>query len=97
MQKYSNLINGEWVTAKSGATYQTRDPADKREAVAEYAQGGKEDAAAAIDAARKAFRGWSSITPVARGRILSKASQVLETRKAALSELLTREEGKTLA
>src|SRR5688572_32916879 len=36
------------------------------------------------------------MTPVARGRILSKASQVLESRKAELSELLTREEGKTL-
>jgi aldehyde dehydrogenase (NAD+) len=34
---------------------------------------------------------------VARGRILSKASQLLESRKAELAELLTREEGKTLA
>ena len=37
------------------------------------------------------------MTPVARGRILSKASQILEARKAELAELLTREEGKTLA
>ena len=96
MQKYLNLINGEWVPAKSGATYQTWNPADKREVVAEYAQGGNEDAAAAIDAARKGFPVWSAMTPVARGRILSKASQILESRKAALSELLTREEGKTL-
>src|SRR5260370_5661657 len=36
------------------------------------------------------------MTPVARGRILGKASQILETRKAELAELLTREEGKTL-
>ncbi|MBM3840196.1 MAG: aldehyde dehydrogenase family protein [Verrucomicrobia bacterium] len=97
MQKYQNLINGEWVSAKSGASYPTRNPADTREIVAEYAQSGKEDAAAAIDAARKASAGWSATTPVARGRILSKASQILESRKAALSELLTREEGKTLA
>src|SRR6266513_1124490 len=31
-----------------------------------------------------------------RSRILSKASQILDSRKAELSELLTREEGKTL-
>ena len=37
------------------------------------------------------------MTPVARGRILSKASLILEARKAELSDLLTREEGKTLA
>src|SRR5688572_2668083 len=36
------------------------------------------------------------MTPVARGRVLSKASQILESRKAELAELLTREEGKTL-
>jgi len=37
------------------------------------------------------------MTPVARGRILSKASQILESRKVELAEILTREEGKTLA
>jgi aldehyde dehydrogenase (NAD+) len=34
---------------------------------------------------------------VARGRILAKASQLIEARKGELAELLTREEGKTLA
>ena len=48
-------------------------------------------------AAQGAFEGWSRMTPVARGRVLSKASQILEGRKAELAELLTREEGKTLA
>ena len=97
MQEYLNLIDGEWVPAKSGATCQTRNPADQRECVAEYPLSGKEDAAAAIDAARKAFANWSGMTSVARGRILSKASQVLESHKTAVAELLTREEGKTLA
>jgi aldehyde dehydrogenase (NAD+) len=36
------------------------------------------------------------MTPIARGRILSKTSQILESRKSELAELLTREEGKTL-
>ena len=36
------------------------------------------------------------MTPVARGRVLSKTSQILESRKMELVELLTREEGKTL-
>jgi len=57
----------------------------------------KEDAQAAIIAAQKAFPAWSAMTPVARGRILSKASQILEARKPELAEALTREEGKTLA
>lgn len=92
-----NFIDGDWRPAQSGATTETRNPADHREIVARYAAGDTADAQAAMDAAVRAFPGWSALTPVARGRFLSRASSVLESRKAALAELLTREEGKTLA
>jgi acyl-CoA reductase-like NAD-dependent aldehyde dehydrogenase len=94
---YSNFIEGEWRPAKSGKTYATQNPADNREAVAEYPVSSADDARAAIEAAQRAFPGWSAMTAVARGRILNKASQILEARKSELAELLTREEGKTLA
>lgn len=97
MRNYNNFIAGEWVAAKSGQTFKNLNPADTREVVAEYPLSGKEDAAAAIAAAKAAFPGWAATTPPARGRILSKTSQILEARKAELAELLTREEGKTLA
>lgn len=97
MRSYQNLINGEWVPAQSGKTDTRQNPADTREAVAEYPAAGAEDARSAIEAAGRAFPGWAATTAIARGRILSKASQILEGRKAELSELLTREEGKTLA
>jgi len=97
MRTYQNFIGGEWVSAKSGKTIQTNNPADTREAVAQYPLSGREDAVAAIDAAKNAFAQWSGMTSVARGRVLSKASQILESRKPELAELLTREEGKTIA
>ena len=97
MRTYQNLIGGDWVPAKSGRTCRTLNPADTRETVAEYSIGGQADAGAAIQAAAGAFPAWSGMTPVARGRILSKTSQILESRKAELSDLLTHEEGKTLA
>ncbi len=97
MKAYSNFIAGEWVAARSGKHYLTSNPADSREAVGSYPLSGAEDAQAAIAAAKKAAPGWAAATPVARGRVLSKASQILETRKAELAQLLTREEGKTLA
>lgn len=97
MKSYSLFINGQWVPAASGKSFHTRNPADQRETVAEYAAGGAEEAALAVHSAQLAFPRWAAATPVARGRILSKASQILESRKAELSELLTREEGKTLA
>lgn len=97
MKTYQNFIGGDWAGARSGRTSRTFNPADTREAVAEYPVSGREDAAEAVAAAQKAFPGWAAMTPVARGRVLSKASQLLEARKAELAELLTREEGKTLA
>ncbi|MHC1763774.1 MAG: aldehyde dehydrogenase family protein [Verrucomicrobiia bacterium] len=97
MRTQTNFIGGDWVPSKDGQTYRTYNPADTREVVTEYAVGRVEDARTAIAAAQRAFPGWSGMTPVARGRVLSKASQILESRKAQLSELLTREEGKTLA
>ncbi|HMJ64527.1 MAG TPA: aldehyde dehydrogenase family protein, partial [Candidatus Binatia bacterium] len=93
---YSNFIGGEWGGSKSGKTYQTQNPADTRQIVAEYSASAAEDARQAIEAAQKGFPVWGTMTPIARGRVLSKASQVLESRKAELAELLTREEGKTL-
>ncbi len=97
MKQYSLFLNGQWLASTSGRTFSTRNPADLRESVAEYAAGGAEDAQAAIEAARTAFPKWAATTVVARGRFLSKASQILESRKTELAELLTREEGKTLA
>ena len=97
MRTYQNLIGGEWLPAQSGQTSKTMNPADTREAVAQYPLSAREDVVAAIASGQRAWGGWAAMTPVGRGRILSKASQILETRKAELAELLTREEGKTLA
>lgn len=97
MTSYQNFIGGEWAGAISGATFTTVNPADTREVVASYARSGRDDARQAFAAAAAAFPGWAAQTPVARGRVLSQASNLLAARKAELARLLTREEGKTLA
>jgi aldehyde dehydrogenase (NAD+) len=97
MRTFLNFIGGEWLYARSAKSYTNSNPADTREVVAEYPLSGKDDAQAAILAARNAFPAWAAMTSVARGRILSKASHLIETQKPQLAELLTREEGKTLA
>lgn len=96
MRTYQNLIAGEWVNAADGRTFENTNPADGREKVARYPASGRGEARQALDAAAAAFPGWAAQTPVARGRILSAASQILLGRKAELADLLTREEGKTL-
>ena len=97
MKRYDLFVNGLSVPAADGRTFRTINPADTRETVAEYALGGAADVTAAVAAAKAAFPKWAAQTSVARGRILAKASQLIEARKSELAELLTREEGKTLA
>src|SRR5688572_32657292 len=96
MRSYENFIGGEFISVASGKRFTNVNPADTREQVASYPQSGAEESKKAIAAAQAAFEGWSRTTPIARGRILNKASQILETRKPELAELLTREEGKTV-
>jgi aldehyde dehydrogenase (NAD+) len=96
VKRYANFIAGQYSGAASGKTFTTLNPADAREVVAEYPQSGQAEAAAAYASAREAFPKWAAMTPIARGRVLSKASQLIEAQKAVLAELLTREEGKTL-
>lgn len=97
MQTYQNLVGGEWVGDPARTDCQTRNPADVREPVAGYALADAALTRQALASARAAFPAWAGLTAVARGRILSQASQILDARKSALAELLTREEGKTLA
>ena len=97
MKRYDLFLDGKSVPAADGRTFRTTDPADARVTVAEYALGGAADAAAAVAAAKAAFPQWAAQTSVARGRILAKASQLVEARKGELADLLVREEGKTLA
>jgi len=67
MEQYKLFINGEFVDADSGKTFETIDPGTEAP-IATVAQAGKADAEEAIAAARKAFdRGdWSGLTPAAR-------------------------------
>jgi aldehyde dehydrogenase (NAD+) len=97
MKQYQQFIAGEWAPTEPGRTFTTFNPADNREAVAVYPQGSRAEVLAAIQAAKTAHASWAGLSAVARGRILSATSQLLESRKGELAELLTREEGKTLA
>lgn len=67
MDQYKLFIDGEFVDASDGKTYETIDPGNESP-IATVAKASKADAEAAIAAARRAFeRGtWSNLTPAAR-------------------------------
>jgi aldehyde dehydrogenase (NAD+) len=67
MEHYKLFINGEFVDAQSGKTFETLDPGTEQP-IATVAQAGKAEAEAAIGAARKAFDSgiWSGLAPAKR-------------------------------
>jgi betaine-aldehyde dehydrogenase len=92
-------IGGKWVKARSGATREIRDPANG-ELVGIVPESGREDAIAAIEAAREAFdRGpWrTKVTALERGKYLFKIAEGIRARARALAELEVRNCGKPLA
>lgn len=91
----SILINGEWKLAKE--FFENRNPANHKEVIGLFSKASVEDTKQAIDAARSALPTWSNTPAPARGAILDKASQIINTRVDKLATALTREEGKTLA
>ncbi len=94
---FKNLINGEWVSASDGATFETRNPANTREILGAFPSATREDVKRAIEAAQAAFPQWAGMPAPARGAILDKASQIIAARLEDIATCLTREEGKTLA
>ncbi len=93
---FKNLIGGEWVGARAGATFETRNPADTSETVATYQKSDADDTRAAIAAAKAAQPAWAAVPAPKRGEILYRAANILESRADQVAREMTREEGKTL-
>ncbi len=53
-RRHKLLIDGQWVDARSGKTFAVFDPSNGQQ-IAQVAEGGAEDIAAAVIAARAAF------------------------------------------
>jgi acyl-CoA reductase-like NAD-dependent aldehyde dehydrogenase len=90
-------IDGQWVDAKSGATYKTINPATE-EVLTEVAEGGAEDIDAAARAARRAFESgpWAKMSASDRGRILWKIGDLLEANVQEIGRVETLDQGKTI-
>ncbi len=91
---HHNLIAGDWVPARSGETFESRNPARPSDVIGAFPQSGADDVAAAVEAARAAFTTWSRLPAPARGDILRRAGDLLTARKDELARAMTREMGK---
>ena len=93
---YKNFIDGEWVEASTGQTFEDRNPADTRDVVGIFQRSGKEDVDNAVAAAKQAFAKWRLIPAPRRAEISYRAADMLMERKEEYARDMTREMGKIL-
>ena len=94
---YQMFVNGEWVPAESGATYDVINPATSA-LIARVPKGSPEDAKKAVDAAREAFdKGrWARMSPAERATIVWKLADLIEHDIDHLANLETLNQGKPI-
>ena len=94
---YQMLIDGEWVDAGDGKTFDSLNPATG-EAWATIPEATAEDVDRAVKAAYRAFSegAWATATPTARGKLLRKLGDLLAERSEQLGRTETIDTGKML-
>jgi phenylacetaldehyde dehydrogenase len=88
------LIDGEWVDAADGSSFDTIDPGTG-EVLTTVAHGKAEDIDRAVRAARRALTGpWSKMTPSERGRAIHRLGDLIAENLDELAELDSLDNGK---
>ncbi len=97
IQKLKMLINGGWVESSTGAITSVVNPSNN-EVVAEVPRGSKQEAQAAVEAARGALGSpeWRDMDSAKRGRILTKLATLVRENMDEMAQLETLSQGKTL-
>ena len=94
--KEAILIGGEWVQADAGATIEVTNPATGLK-IATVPKAGRAEARRAIEAAEAAFHSWKKTSVLERHKLLRKLHDAIMDNQQSLAELLTTEQGKSLA
>lgn len=88
-------INGKWLEGSEG-TFEVKNPATG-EILATVQKGGEKETKEAIQAANKAFEGWSQTSPAERAKLMNKMADLVENDSERLAKIMTMEQGKPLS
>ena len=95
LKNYQMYINGKWVAAKSGKTFESFNPSDGKPC-AVVPEADELDVDAAVKAAHRAFTEgpWSTMTATERGKLLRRLGDVLAEHSESLGHCETVDTGK---
>jgi len=94
---FHHFIAGQWCDSTSGATFESRNPADTRDVIGHFQQGTAADVAMAVRAAWAARPMWQRTPAPKRGEILYAFGALMAEHKERLARAMTREMGKVLS
>jgi acyl-CoA reductase-like NAD-dependent aldehyde dehydrogenase len=94
---YQLFIAGEWVDSVSGRTFESTNPADRRDVIGRFQAGTAADVAMAVKAAEMALPRWKATPAPKRGEILYRFGELMAQHKERVSQAMTREMGKVIA
>ena len=94
--RQQGYINGQWVNADSGKTFDVFNPATG-DVIAQVADMGAAETARAINAAEAAQAAWAALPARTRCNRLERWYQVILDNRKELGHIMTLEQGKPLA
>ena len=92
-ERYQMYIDGQWVDADGGRTFEVRNPADQTVAGI-IPDAGPAETRRAIEAADRAFKTWSRTPAKDRGVILKRIMDLMAQRRDEIARLVVLENGK---
>jgi acyl-CoA reductase-like NAD-dependent aldehyde dehydrogenase len=92
---FQNYIDGEWVDAASGETFESTSPANG-DAIGVFPRSSAEDVERAVAAAKTAYEDWRLVPAPKRGEMIFRFAHLLSEQKEDLAQLMAREMGKVL-
>lgn len=89
-----NYIDGQWLSAATGITLESRNPALVTEVVATFPRSLANDVDLAVAAARQAYRSWRKVPAPVRAEYVFRVGELLLEHKEELAQLISQEMGK---
>src|SRR5437899_8966214 len=96
VKDYGYFADNQWRNAKDNHFFEVHEPYSGN-LFARVAAGSRADARLAVDAASKAFRGWSETPPAEKARLFLKAAEIVKRRRSEIADVLARETGSTIS
>jgi acyl-CoA reductase-like NAD-dependent aldehyde dehydrogenase len=96
VKDYGYFAGNQWRNAKDDHFFEVHEPYSGN-LFARVAAGSRADARLAVDAASRAFAGWSETAPGEKARLFLKAAEIVRRRRSEIAEVLARETGSTIS